>query len=96
MEQVLSPGKPPTQAWQRSFILDAYQIEETRENALSPPTLSSQLKSGIRHEIRVVDLIRKIVDMSGLVVVSDDPVMPNGMLLPGHQNGETEYLICSQ
>jgi hypothetical protein len=48
---------------------------------------------GIRHEIRAVDLIRRIVDMSALVVVSDDPIIPNGMLLPGHQNEETEYLL---
>lgn len=95
MERVLLRGKPPTRAGQRSFILDAYHSTESRENALSPPASSSQLGPGIRHEIRVIDLIRKIVDISGLVVVSHDPVMPNGLLLPGHQNGETEYLLLS-
>jgi hypothetical protein len=95
MERLASQGKLPTRIWQRSLILDAYLSTDGREHAPSLPTSSIQLTPGIRHEIRVIDLIRKIVAMSGLVVVSDDTVMPNGMLVSGHQNGETEYLLLS-
>jgi hypothetical protein len=95
MERLASQGKIPTRIWQRSLILDAYLSTDGREHAPSLPTSSIQLRLGLRHEIRVVDLIRKVVGMSSLVVASDDPVIPNGMLVSGHQNEEIEYLLLS-